>query len=296
MEERNGLPTMSIVTASFSSPELLDAHLRSIWNSSLRPDEMIVASSLDEDQAAALISKYPGVNWVFAPGRDVFALRSLGVRQAREDVVVMTEDHCLWEVESLAAYSRAYQERPLSIGGAIVNGRGESSFAWALYFVEYANYSPELLRTHKPPLCSANALFPNGLLQKAESVWKNGFYDNEVHDAVAGQTWDVAPEAVVSSKLSFSLREAMIHMNAGGRRFGGYRWIHSSLPKRVALKFGAWLIPLVMWFRLLVKVGQTGSQFWSATPYIVLLYSAWALGELQAYWGPKEEVDSAFKS
>ena len=280
--------TVSIVSASFSNSVVLKEHLESVFNSSANPNEVIVATSLSSIETKPLRSCYPEVTWLEASSCNVFELRALGVKEAKSEAVILTEDHCIWAPGSLQAFLEAHQTRAVNLTGSIDNGRTDSAFGWALYCVEYAKYAKENLSLDKCPLCAANALYTRASLERIRSVWESGFYDNEVHDALASEeSWAAVPDAQVFSKLGFSVSEAIGHMRDGGRRFGEYRRARLTPISRILFMFGGFLIPLVMLSRLLkaaVVRERHRKDVLLAIPYIILLYTAWAWGELESYW------------
>jgi hypothetical protein len=79
----------------------------------------------------------PFVRWVAHPGWSVFQLRHEGYREARGEIVAVTEDHCAARADTCAAILRAHAEHPdaIAIGGATENGTTRHLIDWAVFIV-----------------------------------------------------------------------------------------------------------------------------------------------------------------
>lgn len=78
----------------------------------------------------------PAVRWINHRAPSVFALYSVGLREARGEVVATTEDHAIPRPGWCAAILRAHRAHPeaAAIGGAIENGSTDKLIDWASYF------------------------------------------------------------------------------------------------------------------------------------------------------------------
>ena len=78
----------------------------------------------------------PAVRWLKFDAPSVFSLYIQALREARGEVVALTEDHAVPRPGWVAAIIRAHAAHPeaAAIGGAIENGSADSLIDWASYF------------------------------------------------------------------------------------------------------------------------------------------------------------------
>jgi hypothetical protein len=77
------------------------------------------------------------VRWVKHPGWSVFQLRHAGYREARGEIVAVTEDHCRAKPDWCEAILRAHAEHPdaIAVGGCSQNGTTSNVVDWAAFIV-----------------------------------------------------------------------------------------------------------------------------------------------------------------
>lgn len=287
-------PAVSVVVASFGGEAALERCLSSLAVAAMiaPSTEVIVATEAPPETVARLATRFPEVRFLQAdPGTSVFRLRSLGVAQAQGGLVALLEDHCTVAPEWLAALCAAHQAGYAVVGGPIDNGRA-GIYSWALYFCEYSAYMPPLPEGPVPTLLAANAAYSREALASCRPVWQDAFYDNEVPDALRAAGFAppyLADKARVYSHLGLSLRQAMAHLFAGGRRFGGYRRSRSSAAGRLFWALAVPAVPL-LWLGRIVRRVTTRRPARLGTlalglPYVLCLLTAWATGEAVGYLG-----------
>ena len=288
-------PEVSVVVASFSGETVLRHCLESLEPQAAEA-EVIVATDVEASGIARLEARYPGFRFHRAPrGTSVFRLRVLGIDQARARLVVLTEDHCTAAPGWLDALRASHGEGRAIVGGPVDNGRRVRAYDWALYLCEYAAQMPPLRDGPARALSGVNVSYPHDLLDECRGVWRDGFYENEVHDALqaSGHRLRRSSGACVASHLELPLREAAAHLFRGGRRFGQYRRGRSSPAVRRLLPIGALALPaLLTWRALRAVAARRPRQLGAAAKglgYIVALNSAWAAGEALGYLRPPAE-------
>ena len=282
-------PEVSVVVASFSGEALLRHCLES-----LEPQagvaEVIVATDVEASGVARLQARYPGFRFVRAPrGTSVFRLRALGIDQARGRLVALTEDHCTAAPGWLDALRASHGAGQAIVGGPVDNGHPAEAYDWALYLCEYAAQMPPLREGPARALAGVNVAYERELLAGCRDVWREGFYENEVHDALlaAGHRLHRSGTARVSSHLALPLRDAAAHLFRGGRRFGQYRRGRSSPAVRVLLPIAALALPALLTARALRAVALRRPRELGTTARalgdMVAVNSAWAAGEALGY-------------
>jgi hypothetical protein len=281
-------PDVSVVVASFSGRDGLGRCLASllpaqrVWGG----DEVVVATTLAAADVTALRERFPGVRFLQGPeGADVFRLRTLGLEAARGRIVALTEDHCTFSPGWPGKLAQALGSGLAAAGGPVENGLDDSTYDQALYLCEYGAFMPPLPRRGAPLPSGINVAYPREALLRCRPVWQGGFYENEVHDALraAGGSFGLVGGARVFSHLTMSLREAMAHLFAGGRRFGGYRASRRPWPWRGAWAVAALVVPLLLLRRLVCRLAGRRPERLGALvrglPWVLCLYAAWSAGE-----------------
>ncbi|MBJ7348781.1 MAG: hypothetical protein JHC87_09450 [Thermoleophilaceae bacterium] len=143
---------LSVVLATtHDSPELRNAIAAHVAGLARVGGELLIADGtpdgLPGDIAVA----------VHLPGADVFALRAAAAKLAREQIVAVTEDHCLPETGWHEAIIRAHDEHPDSaaVSGAVLNGSPDSAVDWANFLSIFGPFlpplSPEAIERVPPP-------------------------------------------------------------------------------------------------------------------------------------------------
>jgi hypothetical protein len=288
-------PAVSIVVASFSGEHALRRCLVSL-ESAAAEAEIIVATNLPSEVLALLRKEFPQVQLIAGGEQSsVFQLRSLGLTQARGRLIGLVEDHCTVSAGWLRALQTAHQAGNTVLGGPIDNGRGQTTYDWALYFCEYSAYMTPMAKGPTAALLAANAAYARETLWSCYPIWQDAFYENEVHDALkrAGHQLLLVEEAVVHSHLPISFRAALAHLFGGGRRFGRYRISQCSPLRRLAWILAAPAVPLLLFSRIFRRVAsrRPGRLGWLllGLPYCLCLLLAWSAGELEGYlfraWG-----------
>jgi hypothetical protein len=285
-------PEVSVVVASFSGEAVLRHCLESL-EPQAADAEVIVATDVEASGIARLEARYPRFRFLQAPrGTSVFKLRTLGIDQARGRLVVLTEDHCTAAPRWLDVLRASHRAGHPIVGGPVDNGRGVDSYDWALYLCEYAAQMPPVREGPARALSGVNVSYERALLARCRDVWREGFYENEVHDALlaSGHRLHRSGSARVSSHLALPLREAAAHLFRGGRRFGQYRRGRSSPAVRAVLPVAALTLPALLTARALRSVAWRRPRELAAAAralgYIVALNSAWAAGEALGYLRP----------
>ena len=215
----------------------------------------------------------------------VFRLRSSGVKAANSDIILLLEDHCEVDSKWLPAMLHALQNEQCLVGGPIANGAKSGLFQWALYWSEYAAMMPPFPEQQVQYLSAVNSAYYKTALDNCYQVWRDGFYDNEVHDALeaSGAKLCLAADGIVFTRLPFSFTQAFVHLFTGGQRYGTYRGGEHWSMQRLVRAAATFLVPAVLLLRVvkLVRLRQPG-LLWTlllSSPVLYVLLTAWGTGE-----------------
>ncbi len=268
-------PTVSIVVPCTGGEEALEGCLASL--EAERADaEVVAVGAWDAAARERLARRFPWATLVNTDeGTSVFARRSRGIDRSCGSRVVLLEDHC----RPSSGWLRALTATTAEAAVGPVDAAPGSLARFALYLVEYSALLSPLPEGPSSALLAVNASYRREALLSVAEVWREAFYDNEVHDALraAGHPLHALPSAVVETRLDLPFGAACAHLFSGGRRFGGY-------CDRRALRFvGAPLLPFVLLGRILSRVAGRRPAWLPRTllsaPLVLALLTAWSLGE-----------------
>jgi hypothetical protein len=283
----------SIVVASFSGEEVLRSCLDSLERHH-GDAEVIVPWAADPEALARVQSSYAWAELVGAErATSVFQLRSVGLSRARGDVTLLLEDHCEVGPGWLEAL-RGSVEREHGFAGGPVESGSRSLAGFALHVVEYGALMPPVVDSRA--ILAVNAAYDRRALDACATVWADGFFDNEVHDALraAGHVPRMIAGATVRTHLAWPLTRALRHLFQGGARFGAYRSQRSRRAERVLRVLAAPLVPALLLARLVGRVAirrpRALPRLVFALPSVSLLVAAWGAGELAGQLGRADEA------
>ena len=293
-------PTLSIVIAASDSANALARSIASLPSDA----EVIVVAASDR---IVRPSRLENVEWIeAAPGSGVPRLRRLGLDRARGDVVILTEDSCVFGAGWADGFQAAFNNpATLAATGPIAPAMGDGLIDWAVFFCEYAPF----VRPSSPPTRLAGnnftvrrtiaaALDPN-VIEESEIFACLHRFESQARLVPSGE-WDrsdasaskvatnikspvlLSPASTAYHTRRYTLAEAIRDRLRFGRDYGRRR--AGSMPKLHRL-MGFVIGPLV-WLvqaaRLLATVIRSRSHlgpFARSLPVTLGLLTAWSVGE-----------------
>lgn len=262
LREQEGAPPFDVVVAH-------DPHVRGV------------------DEVAA---RYPEARFhANADQRTPLELASRALGEARGDVILLTEDHCIprpdWVRTMVAAASVA--------GRAVVGGRveiraGATPTDWAFYFVDFFRYAAPVQAGPSPTLTVCNAAYRREQLAEVREVWERYFHETAINDTLRqrfGDLW-LEPASEVSMFRHVSFGDAIYERYAFGRLFGCTRIEFCSTARRVYYALFAPALPLILMGRMASKafasrrlLGAFARSFLPLTTMVLW----WSWGEWLGY-------------
>ncbi len=281
-------PLLSIVIAAWNDPASLSSCLASLATQTADASaEVIVVSNYDcppqmERQFAfARFSREPDT--AIVP-----ALRTQGVLRSSGQIIAILEDHCTvgdqWCAEIIKSHELPYS----IVGGSVENAPDQKALDWAVYFYDYGNYMlPDTARV-VTSLSGANVSYKREILEKVKVKYKDGFYEEIVHDELKrhGYSLYLAPSAVVHHNKKYSLSFALTQAFHHARTYGAKRISGAFPTKRFMYAAGSMLLPILLPVRTVVRVlrkGRHRKALGQSLPYLILLLAGWSCGEFSGY-------------
>lgn len=272
----------SVVIASHNGPDALRTCLSSFIDEIDTNVELIVSAHFLEGEADALRSwtqeRSLSPHLVEAPeAMDVPHLRVAGLRAARGEVVLLTEDHL---IPSPSWIDAASVDSAVTTGAIALDQGG--AVDRAVYLFEYGAFMPPLAARQAPS--GANVAYS----REAIAILEPHFDDFEWEHAwnkyleEAGCTFEASDAMSVTWRHEGTFAKFCATARLHGQNFGARRNFNTSLRRFVQIACLP-VMPFVLAAKKIVEAisrqpAQT-IQWLCAAPALVALYVAWSIGE-----------------
>ncbi len=286
---------MSVVVPVRLAPETAVSTLHALLD---RQGLEVIAAVSTEDPSALLLrqlkAQRPALEVVEVPGAcSVPQLRARGVRRARGRLVAITEDHCSFSEFWPAALAPSLADPKVgAAGGPVINGCRGGLVEWAIYFSRYAAAMPPASRGATKSLTGCNAGYRRELLDSLQDVYRDGFWEREVHQELLArgmQLW-LEPDASVAHGKRYGLVRYCALRFQHGRCFAARRFptlAFWALQARILLSPLTPLLLLVRGGQAVFSKRKRRWEFLACSPLLLLLYAVWVVGESSGYlFGP----------
>jgi len=215
------------------------------------------------------------------------ALRWQAVPHTHGSIVAAIEGRSVpsptWCADLLAAHA-ASTESP-AIGGQVALKPDASAFDWALYFSEFAAFAPPLATGPAPQLSGANLSYKREALLASQDLMDRGHWEAALHER-----WRAHGQHLLLSNATVVFHNGMSGTDAlrmrfhygrsyAADRFGGRRGI------ALAYAMLTPLLPALLTARAAAHARRKGLavRLIPALPWLVVLNTAWAMGEMAGY-------------
>ncbi|MFT7617474.1 MAG: hypothetical protein ACI97A_001112 [Planctomycetota bacterium] len=305
-------PEISVVVAGYCGEQTLRRCLERLHQHDRPGVEYIVPVTLQNTALNRLRTEFPDVNFLpseESPTTDprlietrVFRLRSMGAREARGRLVVLTEDHIVTGPDWLDAFVGGHEQEHRVVGGPVDPGDDASIYTWALYLCEYVQLIRPMVTGPAAYVSGVNACYRKTSLDRCRDAWRDSFFENEVNDALMadGHTLWMESGAWIQSELLFPFKKARSHLHTGGWRFGCYRREGSTGAELWKWRVTLPLVPVFHFWRILkvmmVRRPKNLIKLVLGLPVVLTLVLSWSLGEARGLFGRGHTADFFPKS
>ncbi|WP_170516165.1 glycosyltransferase [Ruegeria atlantica] len=215
--------------------------------------------------------------------------RSAGLAAATGDIIGILEDRGLPQSDWARTIVRLYEETGKNvIGGAIECMEPVSPLNWAFYVTDFGRYGRPFETGPADWVSDVNLTYSRKALDETQHLWKDRYHEPIVHWHLIeqGEELWLSNEVVVHHhRPKATFRELLPERFDWGRLFGEIRVRNQSNAKRLMLILAGPLIPPLLWvrhYKLQASKGR-GMRYLKALPYVMLLSTAWTLGEVWGY-------------
>jgi hypothetical protein len=159
---------------------------------------------------------------------------------------------------------------------------------WAFYYVDFFRYMSPASAGDSPTLSVCNVAYHGSHLEAIRDLWKNGFLETEVHNALRDKfgPLEICPDAIVRVRRNVSFGDAVYERYAFGRLFGSARVANVPSGRRAYFALFAPALPVLLMARMTAKAASSRAargMFVKALPSLLTMVGAWSWGEWLGY-------------
>lgn len=214
--------------------------------------------------------------------------RAAGLARARGRIIGMLEDRGHPRKDWAATLMRLYAETGKNvIGGAILCREPVSLMNWAFYVTDFGRYGPPFESGPATWVTDVNVSYSRKALEDTRHIWSERFHEPLVHSYLMdqGEQLYLSNEVVVlHGRPKISLGKLLSERFQWGRLFGYIRTKQMSAKERLIYIAASPVIPPLLWVRhgRMQAAKGNGGRYIRALPYVMILSTAWTIGE---FWG-----------
>lgn len=252
--------------------------------------EIIVVYHEKAGDISSLKEKFPSVQFSGATGLLTQArMLTLGISQARGEIIALTVDHCTPENDWCARIADAHKGPYAAIGGALEKGdQADTAVNWAVHLYDYCSYGYYQKPVRRGPafeLSDCNVSYKRKALSSIGDRWLEEFHVPLINRALSdsGETLWFSPDLLVYQHRDIDCRRAASVAFRRGRSFASARMTTFSLAKRIIYTLLCPFLPLKQIGKLIANTVPKKSHLTAvirAFPFILFFSALWSWGEL----------------
>jgi hypothetical protein len=252
------------------------------------PDEILVATRHPQALRECLQAQFPEVRILAAPATATIpALRSMAIKAASCEAVMVTEDHCVPAKNWMEVADRVLSEGNDIVGGPVENACTSRMRDWAAFLTEYAVF----LRAEgiENPLPGNNIAYRRKWATDICAALDRGLWESFCYDDLKKKGAKVAFEKdlMVYHRRPFNFgyfahQRVVFCRSYAAMRLPAFGPIH-----RIVYGFGSLVLPPMLmwrtWGQLSLRRRFRG-KFLACLPLIAVYFAAGAVGEMFGYF------------
>ena len=236
----------------------------------------------------ALAARYPHVRMVANQGqRSPLELAARAVQEARGDLILLTEDHCVPQPDWVKQLVAAQAPGRAAVGGVVETVPNANAVDWAFSLVDFFRNMLPVHEGRSPSLTVCNVAYRRQHLDAIQDLWQTIFHETAINEALRarfGELW-LTPAAEVRMQRNVRFADAVYERYAFGRLFGCTRLEFTGTARRVYYALFAPALPVLLLSRMAGKAlnRRTWHRFLRSLPALVSMVFAWSWGEWLGY-------------
>jgi hypothetical protein len=278
------MPKLSVVIAAQDAGPVLDRCIAALLEQRNAPEMeiLVVGCNREAEFRSASLER---IRFLRADSPvSVPALWTLGIHAAAGDIVALTIENCVPELDWAARMVSAHRTECAAAGGAIEPNANAGIADWAIYFCRYSNYMLPFPARFLDDLAADNCSYKRQELDSVMHLAGDGFWEALIHADMrkAGRKLYCDPGIVVRWAGGISFSRFLSRRFRHGRYFAARRSMGFSSGQRVVRAIGAPAVPLLLLNRIATRTRNKGRHFRSfliSLPLILCFLASWAAGE-----------------
>lgn len=252
--------------------------------------EVLVVERVGESVRTALRHSFPKATVIGVSSKvTIPQMRAMAFEVAQAEIIGVIEDHvivpCDWAQRMLAAHSAGAQV----VGGSVDNGATGSIVDWAAFLCEYGHCLTPPPCGPAPWVTGNNVTYRKSLLRQFCATLRLGRWENVLHDAFrsGGIALISEPAIQVEHKKHYSVGEYVSQRYFYSRSYAAIRVMDAPLGKRMAYGFASFVLPPVIYWRVISQVLKSGRyqfELLRSLPLLAVFAVSWSVGEIAGYW------------
>ena len=251
--------------------------------------EIIVADASTDGSEQLIRTRYPNVRVLhFDTSMGPPQLIREALRQARGQIIAVTDAYCRFPPQWLANLSQAHEMDYAVIGGAVENGNSDGLFGWACFFADYGAFMLPAQPRVTALLAGNNVSYKKWLLDQKLGSMYDGFWKVFFHRDLEreGIQFLFDPSLVVYYTRHNTLFSFLTRYYRNARLFAAFRCNRISLASRFLRVIASPALPPVLLYqRLRARLTKKAHllRFLLSLPLLTLFVTVWAAGEFSGY-------------
>jgi len=284
---------LSVVIGSHNTSQVIVECLSALERQAdLAAMEIIVADSSSDGTDELIRRRFPSVRLLhFEEPLGVPQLRGRGIAAAHGAIVAILDPYSVADDNWSSEILRAHDTRPNAVIGGTVDlyRAGEQSLAaWTLYINEYGMFMSPVRGGDAWIVPGSNVAYKREVLFDGDTPRQKVFWKTFVNWKVeeGGSALWLEPRIRVALNKPIPLSDYFRTRFWHGRCFAGLRVSQTGWPHRLLRAASTPLIPFLLcyrWGRVFWPKGPRRGMFLLTLPMQLVLFGAWAVGELQGY-------------
>ncbi len=215
--------------------------------------------------------------------------RAAGLAAATGDIIAILEDRGQPRADWARTVIRLHATLDNNvIGGAIDSREPVGLLNWAVHVLDFGRYARPFESGPAEWVSDVNISYSRAAIEETRQLWSERYQEPVVHWHLIGKgerLWLSNEMVVLHRRPPLSLRRVLAERFGWGRLFGAIRVRDLGPAKRLALIMVSPLIAPVLWlrhYRIQVSKGR-GARYLRALPFVMILSTAWAVGEVAGF-------------
>ncbi len=250
--------------------------------------EIIVADASTDDSEQIIRARYPDVRVLhFDASMDSPQLIREALRQARGQIIAVTDAYCRFPPHWLANLQRAHEMDYAVIGGAVENGNSDGLLNRACFFADYGAFMLPAPRRVTSVLAGNHVTYKKWLIELKFDSMREGFWKVFFHQDLQreGVRFLFDPSLVVYFTRHDTFLNFCRRYFRNARIFAALRCKRISSASRFLRLITTPALPAVLFCRRLIGLRTKGHRvrFLLSVPLLALFVTVWAVGEFAGY-------------